>query len=382
MSFLNNIYSRFEVKVESFVSSPNWKLKAVALACFIMLLSFFNNISPLSHFQKFYEQVIQQKGEYFIYQTIKDKASNISYDWTYPEFTGTNNRTFRLTLPLFVKIFHIQHVSIVLYALQLLLGFVFLYMLINFFERHWQSKTLTLYALLAIATIYTGSSFFIDIATYGDFFGYFFLFLAIYFSNPVLIFVFLSLAFWGDERAGVGSGLVFLWWWFMPQFQANKPFKIEVNKQMIAIILAWIAYAAVRKFYLIDVLGMHHTYKPGEFEEMFGGSWPVYGFKFFWAFEGWWLLILFAFICLYSDKDWLRLLALIGSLLAMLVLSLTTFDSTRSGSYGFIIIFLSLIIAQRKLTEKELKIALFLIALINFLHPLATRTNGTGFFLM
>lgn len=382
MSFLENIYIRFEAKISSFLSSSNWKQKAVAVAVVVMLASFFNNFSPLRHLKDFYEAVVVNRGEYFIYQTIEDRASNLTYDWKYPEFTGVNNRTFRLVMPVFVKVFHIKHVSVVLYGLQLILGLVFLYLLLNFLERLLENRLSVFYAFLGIVTTYVGTSFFIDIASYGDFFGYFCLFLAIYHRNPLLIFAFLSLAFWGDERAGVGSGMVFLWWWFVPQWQENKPFKIQVNTQMLAVIAAWAAYGAVRKFYLVDQLGMHDTYKPGEFQEMFGGSWPVWGFKFVWIFEGWWLIILFAFLCLSVAKDWLRLLAVLGALLAMLVLSLTTYDSTRSGSYGYIVLFLSLVIAQKYLTEKQLKIALFLVALIGFLHPLATRTNGTGFFLM
>jgi hypothetical protein len=285
-------------------------------------------------------------------------------------------------MPIVVKVFHIKHVSIVLYGLQLILGILFLYMLINFLERIIIDKLSIFYGLLGIVTTYIGASFFIDIASYGDFFCYFCLFLAIYYRNPILIFLFLSLAFWGDERAGVGSGMVFLWWWFVPQWQENKRFKIQINLQMLAIIAAWTTYGVIRKFYLVDQLGMHDTTKPGEFAEMFGGSWPVFGLKFLWVFEGWWILILFTFLCLSVAKDWLRLLAILGALLAMLVGSLTTFDSTRSGSYGLIMIFFSLFIAQKYLTSKELKIVLLIIAIIGFLHPMTTRTNGTGFFLM
>ena len=57
-------------------------------------------------------------------------------------------------------------------------------------------------------------------------------------------------------------------------------------------------------------------------------------------------------------------------------------NPTLCGSYGIITIFLSLVIAQKYLTEKELRVLLLVIAIICFLHPMATRTNGTGFFLM
>jgi hypothetical protein len=125
MSFLENLYQRFEAKIASFLLSPKWKTKVVIIATVAMLLSFFNNISPLRHFGDFYTAVVKEKREYFLYQTIKDRATSFTYNWTYPEFTGMNNRTFRLTMPAFVKVLHIEYVSIVLYGFQLILGIIF-----------------------------------------------------------------------------------------------------------------------------------------------------------------------------------------------------------------------------------------------------------------
>jgi uncharacterized membrane protein YuzA (DUF378 family) len=382
MSYLENIYEAFDNKIDKFLDAPQWKTKIVWASMVIMLLSFFTNFSPLRHIMEFLTDVLKNHKEYYIYQTIKDRAASITHDWTYPLFTGMNNRTFRLTLPLFVKIFHIQRVSVVLYALQLILGVVYYYLLTNFFGRYIKDKPTLFYTLIALACIYVGTSFFIDIATFGDFFSYFFLFLAIYYRNPLLVFLFLSLAFWNDERTFVGSGFVFLWWWLSPQIEKDKPFKITINFQMIATIAAWAMYWIVRKFYLVDTLGMKDTYKKGEFWEMFEGSWSVYGFKFFWAYEFWWLLLLLAFLVLFLQKDFLRLTAILGATLLMNILSLTTYDSTRSGSFGFIGLFLALIIVQKNLSPSQFKRLMWLIAIGCFLHPLATRTNGVGFFLM
>jgi hypothetical protein len=382
MTLLNSIYFNLESKITNFLDSKNWKTKVVIISILVMLASFFNNTSPLKHIPEYFETVFKNNQEYFVYQTVKDRASNFTKNWVYPEGTGINNRTFRLTMPLFVKVFGIRHVSIVLYILQLILGLVFIYLLINFFNQIFEDKIATFYTVIAFTTIYSGSSFFIDIASYFDFFSFFFLFLSIFFRNPILIFIFLSLAFWNDERAFVGSGLVFLWWWFVPQFKENKPFKITFNLQLISIILSWSLYWIIRKFYLTDHLGMHDTYKEGEFWGVFDGSWKVFGFKFFWVYEFWWLAILLSFVILIYKKDYIRFLMIVGALAVMQFLSLTTFDSTRSGSFGLIIIPFSLIILKKYLTDTELKILLFIIAIGCFLHPLATRTTGVGFFLM
>ena len=62
MSFLENIYHRFEVKSTAFLANKNWQWRVVAVAVVAMLLSFFNNQSPLKDFKNYYEEVIVKKG--------------------------------------------------------------------------------------------------------------------------------------------------------------------------------------------------------------------------------------------------------------------------------------------------------------------------------
>ena len=131
MSFLENIYSRFEIKSSAFLASKNWQWRVVAVAVVAMLLSFFNNISPLKDFIPYYKAVFVEKREHFLYQVTKDRSQNLTEHRVYEE-GASNNRVFRLTLPVIVKIFHIRHVSIFVYGLQLLLG-ILLYLLLTRF---------------------------------------------------------------------------------------------------------------------------------------------------------------------------------------------------------------------------------------------------------
>ena len=380
MTFLENIYQSFESKIIHFLQPSYWKWRVMFVSAIIMFLSFFNNISPFNDFKRYYDEVIVKRGEFFLYQVTKDRSQNLTEHKVYIE-PASNNRVFRLTLPVIVKLLHIRHVSIVIYGMQLLLGLLLYYLLATFLYQILNDKMATLLAVVALACIYFGTSFFIENCGYGDFYTFLFLFLGIYFRNPLIIFISIFAATWCDERAGVASGLVFLWWWVSPTIKEGKRINFIPSAQMIATALAVIAYAGLR-LYLTKYVGMSATYKEGEFSQMMLDSWSSFGFKFTWVLEGWWLVMLLSFLILFTDKDYFKLVIVAGGTIAMVVLGMTTYDSTRSGSYVFPMLFLGIAIIRTKLTDKQLRILLFLVALLCFLHPLATKTRGVGYFLM
>ena len=380
MSFLENIYSRFEVKSTAFLASKNWQRRVVAVAVVAMFLSFFNNISPLKDFIPYYKAVFVEKKEHFLYQVTKDRSQNLTEHRVYVE-PASNNRVFRLTLPVIVKIFHVRHVSIFVYGLQLLLGILLYLLLTRFLFNILNDKLSTMLAVIAFACIYFGSSFFIENSGYGDFYTFFFLFLSIYFRNPILIFLAMFTATWCDERALVAGSLIFTYWWIAEKIKEDKLISFVPNRQMLAIIAAEIAYISLR-YYLMTYQGMEGTYKKGEFTEQLFASLSSFGFKFIWILEGFWLVMLLAFLILYIKKDYFKLLIVFGGTIAMIISGFTTYDSTRSGSFVFPMIFLGLIAVKTKLTEKEMRIFMFVVALLCFLHPLANKTHGVGYFLM
>lgn len=380
MSYLESLYESFDNKLDKFLDSPKWKIKIVVVALVAMLLSFFNNITPFFDFKRYYEKVVVQRGEFFLYEVTKDRSKKLTEHHVYEE-PASNNRVFRLTLPVIVKVLHISHVSVFIYGLQLLLGVLFYYLLVNFLYSILNDKKATLLASIAFACIYFGTAFFIENGGYGDFYTFFFLFLAIYLRNPFFVFLSMFAAAWCDERAVVAGGLVFLWWWLSPAILGNKKISLIPNKQMLALIVAEIGYLAGR-FYLMHYEGMKATYKEGEFSQMITDSLPSFGFKMIWVIEGFWLIMLLAFVILYTKKDLINLFFMGIGTIGMIFLGMTTYDSTRSGSVVFPMLFLGILIIRKHLTDKQLRIILFLVALICFLHPLATKTRGVGYFLM
>jgi len=380
MTYLENIYQSFELKITLFLNAGNWRWRVVMVSIGLMLLSFFNNITPLEDFKFYYQEVIEKKDEFFLYRVTKERAADLTGHHVYEE-PASNNRVFRLTLPVIVKVLHIRHVSIFIYGLQLLLGVLLYFMLTKFLFDLLKDKIAVFMASIALACIYFGTSFFIENCGYGDFYAFFFLFLAMYFRNSFIIFASIFAATWCDERAAVASGLVFLWWWVSPTLKNDKKLSFIPSWQMIATTLGVVVYGGLR-LYLMKYAGMKATYKEGEFTQMILDSWPSYGFKFVWVIEGFWLLMFTAFLVLYSNKDYLKLLAVAGGTLAMVFLGMTTYDSTRSASYVFPMFFLGFMVVRTKLTDRQLRILLAIVALLCFLHPLATKTRGVGYFLM
>lgn len=380
MTYLENIYQHLESKITRFLETDNWRWRVVVVSGILMVLSFFNNTMPFDDFKLYYDEVITKRGEFFLYKVTKDRSQNLTEHRIYEE-PASNNRVFRLTLPVIVKILHIRHVSVFIYGLQLLLGVLLYFWLTKFLFEILNDKMATLLAMIALACIYFGSSFFIENCGYGDFYAFFFLFTAIYFRNPLIIFAAIFAATWCDERASVASGLVFLWWWISPTIRDNRKISFIPTWQMMAVVSGVIAYGALR-LYLMKYVGMSATYKEGEFMQMIHDSWRSFGFKFIWVLEGFWLLMLLAFAILYSNKEYQKLILVAGGTIAMVFLGMTTFDSTRSGSYVFPMIFLGIMLVRTKLTDRQLRILLAIVALLCFLHPLATKTRGVGYFLM
>lgn len=383
MSILNGYINKIEERVANFVSENNWRRKTVIMCCLVVVLSFFNNLSPLKSFRGFYQTVFVEKSEYFLYQTVLDRSQSLTSNFNYEPYSGKESRTFRLVAPIFVRALGLKHVSLFLYLLQLVFGVGFLYLLTGFINNLVENRSATFYAMMGISSIYLGACFFIDNAGYGDFFSFFFLFLGIYFGKkPLLVFLFLELAFWNDERAFVGSGLALVWLWWYPQIKANEAIRLKLNWSMLAVVLSWLVWIAGR-YYLMNVVGMKPTYNPeGEFMLRIQQSIESLGFRLLWQFEGWWLLFFLAGLILWTKKEFLSLIPIFGAAAASMLSAMIIYDSTRSGTFGFITLFFALVIAKKYLTERQLRWILLGIAILCFLHPMANKTHGVGFFLM
>ncbi len=381
MDAIKEIQTSLEKKIETMATSRFGNWKVAFMAAVISIIAIFGNIVPLDQYKKYFE-ALNSGQEYYAYSTATDRARQFSVNHVYEAGSSLANRTYRLTTAVFVRVFHLYPASFWLYFIQLVLGIVFFKLLFQFFSKTLNDPIAAFYAVIAIATTYVGMSFWIDFSGYEDFYSYFFLFMAIYFRQPALIFIFTQLAFWNDERAFVAGGFVFLWWWFAPQWQAKKPISWTPNVQMLVVVASWVFYWLVRYFYLTKHLGLHDTYDNSEFGRNLPANLRVWGFKIGWGLEALWLVVVLAFVAMAWCKDYLRLLILVACLVVNLVLSMTIYDTTRSSAFSYMVLFPCLVFLSQNTKQKRLRNILLLVALACFLHPLATKTSAMGFFLM
>ena len=94
MSFLASLYQSIENRTLNFLDSESWKRKLTMLGVVVMLLSFFNNLYPLKSFADFYDVVIKHKQEFFLYQTVEDRAGNLTGNFDYEPYSGKESRAF------------------------------------------------------------------------------------------------------------------------------------------------------------------------------------------------------------------------------------------------------------------------------------------------
>ena len=87
------------------------------------------------------------------------------------------------------------------------------------------------------------------------------------------------------------------------------------------------------------------------------------------SLEGYWLLILPTLLILWKNKEFTPFL-LLSSLIFILTLgALSVFDKTRSGSYLFPSIFISIYILNNIFSKNDLQKILFICATVCFLFP-------------
>ena len=141
---------------------------------------------------------------------IAVQAQDILHPTNLEVYIRRENMVMRWVLPLMYIL--TGHSIVLILIIQALLGCVFLYLFLREVFRQTNDRVLTAFFGLALSNMFVFSWFFVDVTGYGDGYAYFFLMLALLTRNPFLLFGFLQIAFFTDERALVGTGYIILWW--------------------------------------------------------------------------------------------------------------------------------------------------------------------------
>ncbi|KQS27953.1 hypothetical protein ASG33_16260 [Dyadobacter sp. Leaf189] len=251
---------------------------------------------------------------------------------------------FRLTVPLIGKSLGLDVEKsgsnmMWLYIIQSALLYPFIYILVHVCLR-FADQISSWTFVWACACTYLCKAFFWDYDFWFDGYAYFFILSAIYFRNPLLIFMALQLAFWTDERAVIAlPGIVLFHLLQLNNFNIPGP-KMELLKQLFkpqiyVCVLAIIAYGLARmlltvQFDLHTPLGKNEGVSPAlipfQIENRFLGV--------FLSFEGLWILF-FCALYIISRRNNAIFLTSLGIIIVQIIVAYSVYDITRSLIYAF-----------------------------------------------
>ncbi|RDB06119.1 hypothetical protein DVG78_09795 [Runella aurantiaca] len=306
----------------------------------------------------FWDDIIKQGADPF---TPKD----------YEAGSHEANQTFRLTIPLIAYALHLNVAT--LYMLQLLVGLVFLWTVVNIVNRILNDRVLTFYFLTGFTAIYAGANFYINYLGHVDVFPFCFMAFALYYRNPLLILLFSQLSFWCDERAIINSSFIGLWFLipFVDQLQTTGKWNWKlISPTILILIFSGVLYLALRKW-----LELSFNLKIGHDNALsvksFFWSLSIFGDKVTRGLEGMWLIIGAACLILWQARQLWKLFLFAGALSVTLLIALLVADGTRALSFGFIAFFIALKILHESIPSKQLKYLLIVSALVSLMLPIS-----------
>lgn len=252
-------------------------------------------------------------------------------------------RDLRVTPYLIGSLFQIE--AIKLFYLQVLLFPFFIYFLVVLLHRFSKDGLTTFYGLTALLFSYVGNSFFFD-TLFLDSLGYFGLLASFFFLRSPLLFPWLLITFFVDERAIVPALILPLSTFLrysIPKTEQSIPIFIKEaiwkNRTFWIIVVTIFSYLAIRyvlfqKFGLTTPVGLKNGVSP-IVASKFGLKALV---AYFSGLKASLFLIFWAIFLAFRTQDkiiasWIYLVFLLVSFI-----SLSVEDITRSFAYGFPIV--------------------------------------------
>ena len=305
---------------------------------------------------------------------IAVQAQDILHPTNLEIYIRRENMVMRWVLPLMYIL--TGHSIVLILIIQALLGCVFLYLFLHEVFRQTNDRVLTAFFGLALSNMFVFSWFFVDVTGYGDGYAYFFLMLALLTRNPFLLFGFLQIAFFTDERALVGTGYIILWWataYLMERKEGMTlalVFNAVFRPHTWVVIAAWVVYFSIREYVM-------HTYFPShEYSTMGtpvlfadGHRWGL-GNSLWTSFEGAWLLLGAAGFVLYqAGRHWLLLLLLAGFVF-LIITGIFVHDIDRDLAYGFPFLLMASLILSKFIPASEYRKLVFFVALVCIISPM------------
>jgi len=285
----------------------------------------------------------------------------------YPPQTHASKKTLRISIPLILKAFSVDTV----YGIHLVFCFfnlLFLSGLILWMKAETTDVVFTFLFTIGFVCIFPGNSGFCDTKGWGDIIPFTMLLFATICRNPVIVFCSLLVAFLGDERSVVGAMFVGMWWYWKRPPSKFKLLLSFHHPQITAIVIAGIAFWAVR-FYMAHVLGFEN--KLGAVGLAILSLPKEYIALGFWSsFEAYWLFALVPAVYLFQQR--LRLFGVVYSVavILLIVAGYTVHDITKSLSYGYLACVGGALFLHRYWSnQNEVQLLVLILALLCLIAP-------------
>lgn len=311
------------------------------------------------------------------WHTVEKQAENPFRLIEAPAGSHGANKSFRLTVPLISKFLHLKRKGI--FVLQASTLFLMIGLGLSLVYRISSDKLFSLLFMGAMIPLYTILCSYQEATGHLDAFAYCLLFCAMYFRQPFAVFLFCTLASWCDERAFLATTLIFTWWYLQNPTSAvlrDHTVITKPNKQALAVLLSLFAYAVVRILLsLFSPLPLQLNNSDFFNIRYYIQLAPLLTFL---TFGSLWVVLLLAVAQLAKGKKYLHIALLLLPLLLLGTVASIVWDFTRSLSFAFPILFVSLLVLKKHYDLERIRqitVVLFLMALVTPLIHFDSQLN-------
>jgi hypothetical protein len=342
-------HGRIGRAIDSILSGPNWKSKALLAVLTIALFRAFPGYDALR------TQFVEAKWQYAQFKFDHPLADTSRI---FPPGSHESNVTFRVTVPAFAHVLHLRRTGVLIFFAAM--GVLLLYVVLNTTYRLTASRKAALFVCLSTACVWAGEAGFHELrGGYYDAVALCLLILALRVESPQLTAIFVFLAAWTDERA-----------------LAASPFLLLTGKARVTLIAA-AGYLGTRL-----LLTMMHPYSAGVSGlglSVLARQAKMLPMAVWGGLAGGWIIVAAALLTLCRQKRYAMAAGFCAAFAAVMGSALLVVDVTRSMAYCLPAVLAGVTVLSRadsagKWRMEKLASAA---ALVSFVSP-AYYIEGTG----
>lgn len=367
VNYLLGYYKKVESIALNIASQRYWAFYTALIGFLIVIIFSFPN----------YDSLVQPHS-INANAAIQKKIDHPFLQQSYAPKSHQAKLAFRLTVPIISKILGLD--TFWCFILENILGLYFFYMIARIFSTMGQDKVVGIYASLFFSCIYIGKSFFNDVVSNFDGYAFLFLFLAMYFRNPLMILFFLLLANFTDERAIIASAIVYLWHVYKLNGAEFDFFSWTLKHSQVLVTLLSLPITLFLRYFLYKQYGLSIPIGSNADAglDVIRINWPYFPLGLFCSIEFGWLIILGSVVILINQRKMIFVICLLAVISLMFGISTMVLDFSRSTAFVFPAILLGFQIVASVESTRRLRAFMFVVLASSFLFATIYVEGNTG----